>query len=60
VSSNTVRVYELAKEVGLENREVIRRLTDLGVEAKSHSSSVSVVDAKRLKDTIGRSACSRR
>jgi translation initiation factor IF-2 len=56
VSSNTVRVYELAKEVGLENREVIRRLTDLGVDAKSHSSSVSVVDAKRLKDTIGRSA----
>jgi translation initiation factor IF-2 len=54
--SNSVRVYELAKEVGLENREVIRRLTDLGVEAKSHSSSVSVVDAKRLKDTIGRSA----
>ena len=56
MSSNTVRVYELAKEVGLENREVIRRLTDLGVEAKSHSSSVSVVDAKRLKDTIGRTA----
>jgi translation initiation factor IF-2 len=49
-------VYELAKEVGLENREVIRRLGELGVEAKSHSSSVSVVDAKRLKDSIGRSA----
>jgi translation initiation factor IF-2 len=49
-------VYELAKEVGLENRDVIRRLADLGVEAKSHSSSVSVVDAKRLKDSIGRSA----
>jgi len=59
VSSNSVRVYELAKEVGLENREVIRRLTDLGVEAKSHSSSISVVDAKRLKDTIGRSAAER-
>jgi translation initiation factor IF-2 len=56
VSSNSVRVYELAKEVGLENRDVIRRLTELGVEAKSHSSSVSVVDAKRLKDSIGRSA----
>ena len=54
--SNSVRVYELAKEVGLENREVIRRLGELGVEAKSHSSSVSVVDAKRLKDSIGRSA----
>ncbi len=56
MSSNSVRVYELAKEVGLENRDVIRRLADLGVEAKSHSSSVSVVDAKRLKDSIGRSA----
>jgi translation initiation factor IF-2 len=56
VSSNSVRVYELAKEVGLENRDVIRRLAELGVEAKSHSSSVSVVDAKRLKDSIGRSA----
>jgi translation initiation factor IF-2 len=54
--SNTVRVYELAKEVGLENREVIRRLVELGVEARSHSSSISVVDAKRLKDSIGRSA----
>jgi translation initiation factor IF-2 len=49
-------VYELAKEVGLENRDVIRRLAELGIEAKSHSSSVSVVDAKRLKDSIGRSA----
>jgi len=56
VSSISVRVYELAKEVGLENRDVIRRLADLGVDAKSHSSSVSVVDAKRLKDSIGRSA----
>ncbi len=56
MSSNSVRVYELAKEVGLENRDVIRRLADLGVDAKSHSSSVSVVDAKRLKDSIGRSA----
>ncbi len=54
--SNTVRVYELAREVGLDNREVIRRLADLGVEARSHSSSVTVVDAKRLKDTLGRSA----
>jgi translation initiation factor IF-2 len=55
VSSNTVRVYELAKEVGLENREVIRRLAEMNVEAKSHSSSVSIVDAKRLKDSLGRS-----
>jgi uncharacterized protein YidB (DUF937 family) len=29
--SNSVRVHQLAKEVGLENREVIRRLTELGI-----------------------------
>jgi len=54
--SNSVRVYELAKEVGLDNREVIRRLAELNIEAKSHSSSISTVDAKRLKDSIGRSS----
>jgi translation initiation factor IF-2 len=58
--SNSVRVHQLAKEVGLENREVIRRLTELGIEAKSHSSTVSTVDAKRLKDTLGRSEEERR
>ena len=54
--SNTVRVHQLAKDVGLSNAEVIRALGELGIEAKSHSSSVSVVDARRLKDSIGRSA----
>ena len=53
--SNTVRVHQLAKDVGLSNAEVIRALADLGIEAKSHSSSVSVVDARRLKDTLGSS-----
>jgi translation initiation factor IF-2 len=59
VSSVNIRVYELAKEVGLENREVIRRLGDLGVDAKSHSSSISIVDAKKLKDSLGRSSADR-
>jgi translation initiation factor IF-2 len=59
VSSVNIRVYELAKEVGLENREVIRRLTELGVDARSHSSSVSIVDAKKLKDSLGRSSADR-
>ena len=31
--SNKVRVYELAKESGLHNKEVLRRLHDLGIEA---------------------------
>ncbi len=54
--SNTVRVHQLAKDVGLSNAEVIRALGELGIEARSHSSSVSVVDARRLRDSLGRSA----
>jgi translation initiation factor IF-2 len=34
------RVYEIAREQSLDNKEVIQRLQDAGVEVKSHSSSV--------------------
>ncbi len=34
------RVYEIAREQSLDNKEVIQRLQEAGVEVKSHSSSV--------------------
>jgi translation initiation factor IF-2 len=34
------RVYEIARELDLESKEVINRLKEAGVEVKSHSSSV--------------------
>src|SRR5215212_1702949 len=34
------RVYEIAREKSLDNKEVIQRLKDAGVDVKSHSSSV--------------------
>jgi len=34
------RVYELAKELGLENRELISRMEKMGISAKSHSSTL--------------------
>jgi translation initiation factor IF-2 len=58
--SNKVRVYELAKEAGLENRDVLRRLTELGIEAKSHSSSVSTGDAQRFRESLGKTESERR
>jgi hypothetical protein len=51
--SGKVRVYELVKETGLENDEVIRRLRLLGVEVKGHLSSISEGDAARLRDPVG-------
>ncbi|MTV23922.1 translation initiation factor IF-2 [Nitriliruptoraceae bacterium ZYF776] len=58
--SNKVRVYELAKETGLHNKEVLRRLTDLGVDASSHSSSISGPDAARFRESLGKSEAERR
>jgi translation initiation factor IF-2 len=55
-----VRIYELAKETGLPNREVIRRLRDLGIDARSHSSTVESVDASRFRESLGHQREARR
>ena len=34
------RVYELAKEMGLDNKELISRLEKIGIAVKSHSSTL--------------------
>jgi translation initiation factor IF-2 len=43
------RVYELAKELGIENKELIARLEKLGLTGKSHSSSLEDSDMERIK-----------
>jgi translation initiation factor IF-2 len=58
--SNKVRVYELAKESGLPNKEVLRRLDALGIEAKSHSSSVNDADAARFRESLGKTEAERK
>ncbi len=44
-----IRVHELAKELGKENRDIIAALTKLGVEVKSHMSNVDDADAGRVR-----------
>jgi len=40
------RVHELAKELGLDNKEVVQRLQAAGLDVKSHSSSVYEDEAR--------------
>ena len=42
------RVYELAKELGLENRELIARMEKMGISVKSHSSTLEDGDVERI------------
>ena len=47
-----VRVFQLARDLGLESQDVIDRLKKLGVEAKTASSSVDEDTADKLKRAV--------
>ncbi len=47
-----MRVHELAKEVGLTSKEVIKRLNSIGVGVSSNMNSVSDKDAESLKKSL--------
>ncbi len=48
-----VRVYELAKEAGLDSKTMVARLAEWGYEVKSHSSSVSEAQANEIRVKLG-------
>jgi translation initiation factor IF-2 len=44
-----IRVYKLAKELGLDNMELIQKLQALGVDVQNHMSTLSEEDADRFR-----------
>ena len=46
------RLYEIAKEVGVESKVVIAKAQELGLSVKSHSSSVEEADANRITSSL--------
>ena len=52
MSFDTIRINELAKELGLTSKEVIEKFAQISVTGKTHSSTVTVDQVKRLKDFI--------
>ncbi len=51
-SSGKVRIYELSRDLGLENKDVLDAAEKLGVAAKSHSSSISDDEAGRIRQLL--------
>ncbi|MBM5820280.1 MAG: translation initiation factor IF-2, partial [Cyanobacteria bacterium K_DeepCast_150m_m2_101] len=51
-SSGKVRIYELSKDLGLENKDVLDAAEKLSISAKSHSSSISDDEAARIRNLI--------
>src|SRR6185369_12566203 len=48
----TVRVYEVARELGLENTELMKRVEKLGIPVRNHMSSLEPADIDRVKRAI--------
>ena len=47
-----IRIYELAKEIGKQSKELVTIAKTLGFNVKSHMSVVSDVEANKLKQSI--------
>ena len=47
-----IRIYELAKMLNIDNKDLLQIIQDLGVEAKSHMSSIDTDVAQIIEETL--------
>lgn len=53
MSIGKVRIYDLSKELNLDNRDLLAICEQLGIAYKSHSSTISDADADRIPQWHG-------
>src|SRR6185295_2316640 len=49
-----VRVYEVAKELGIGNRELVTKIRALGIEVANHMSHIESADLDRIRRALDR------
>ncbi|MCD8483060.1 MAG: translation initiation factor IF-2 N-terminal domain-containing protein [Verrucomicrobia bacterium] len=49
----SVRIYQLSKEIGMDNADLITLLRDRGYEVKSASSTIDNISAESLREEFG-------
>ena len=52
--SDKIRIYELSRDLNLENKDILDAAQKLSISVTSHSSSISAVDAKKIKNLINK------
>ena len=52
--SDKIRIYELSRDLNLENKDILDAAQKLSISVKSHSSSISVEEAKKIKNLINK------
>ena len=52
--SDKIRIYELSRDLNLENKDILNAAQKLSISVKSHSSSISSEEAKKIKNLINK------
>src|ERR1043165_9910114 len=47
-----VRVYEVAKDIGLSNKDLVDKIRSLGIEVKNHMSALEADDVARVRRAL--------
>jgi translation initiation factor IF-2 len=48
-ATGKVRVYEVAKEIGMPGKDLVSRIQSMGIDVKNHMSSLDVEEVQRVK-----------
>jgi len=52
MAAEKIRVYDIARKLNLSNKEVMSALEKMGISTKSHSSTISPEEAKKLETIL--------
>ena len=52
--SDKIRIYELSRDLNLENKDILDAAQKLSISVKSHSSSITAEDANKIKSLISK------
>ena len=52
--SNKIRIYELSRDLNLDNKDILDAAQKLSISVKNHSSSISAEEAKKIKNLINK------
>ena len=45
-----IRIYELAKQLGVANKDLVAKINSIGIEAKSHKAMMTEEEAAKLRE----------
>jgi len=48
-----LRVYEVAKELNINSKKILEKLSEFNIDVKNHMSTIDELDVKRIRSLFG-------